>query len=80
MDSMRCIYASSTAVELVIKIDKVISPKIVAASGELKNPVVNEYYGLMILKYTDEPNGFGGIDEVDCEARVMRLTRLRSLS
>lgn len=57
-----------------------ISPKIVTASGELKDPVVNEYYGLMILKYTDEPNGFGGIDEVARKARVMRLTRLCSLS
>lgn len=39
-----------------IKTDKVISPKNVTASGELKDPVVNEYCGRMILKYTDMLN------------------------
>lgn len=39
-----------------IKTDKVISPKNVTASGELKDPVVNEYCGRMILKYSDMLN------------------------
>ena len=39
-----------------IKTDKVISPKNVTASGDLKDPVVNEYCSRMILKYTDMLN------------------------
>lgn len=39
-----------------IKTDKVISPKHVTPSGELKDPVVNEYCSRMILKYTDMLN------------------------
>ncbi|MBD5280305.1 MAG: hypothetical protein HDS35_07160 [Bacteroides sp.] len=39
-----------------IKTDKIISPKNVTANGDLKDPVVNEYCGRMILKYTDMLN------------------------
>lgn len=39
-----------------IKTDKVISPKSITASGEFKDPVVNEYCSRQILKYTDMLN------------------------
>ncbi|MDE6560199.1 MAG: site-specific integrase [Muribaculaceae bacterium] len=39
-----------------IKTNKVISPKNVTASGELKDPVVNEYCSRVILKYSDMLN------------------------
>ena len=39
-----------------IKTDKIIIPKNVTANGDLKDPVVNEYCGRMILKYTDMLN------------------------
>ena len=54
---MRCIYALFVVVEWAnIKTDKIISPKNVTANGDLKYPVVNEYCGRMILKYTDMLN------------------------
>lgn len=39
-----------------IKTDKVISPKSITASGEFKDPVVNEYCSKQILKYADMLN------------------------
>lgn len=39
-----------------IKTDKVISPKQVAANGDLKDPVVNEYCSRLILRYNDKLN------------------------
>lgn len=39
-----------------IKTDKVVSPKQISSNGELKDPVVTEYCGRMILKYSDMLN------------------------
>lgn len=39
-----------------IKTDKVVSPKQIAADGDIKDAVVNEYCSRVILKYTDMIN------------------------
>ena len=57
-DGLRCVYIRviQNGNPGYIKTDKVIDPNLVSKSGDLKDPVVNEYCSRIILEYTERLN------------------------